>query len=311
MIEKTKEELLICNHNSIRQLEDNNQHSYLSVNSVFSVVRRIFVMKSRKNGFISVVVDGNETHKVVDNKNVYTSVHGFISVVVDSDETHKAVDNKNAYPLAHGFTLIELLVVVAIIAVLVAMLLPALSAAREQARSLVCSNQLRQLMLSTNMYVSEYNTLPLANPSVSAHWFLELGYAVHDPRLLCPTSYDISGLSESPYWLGSEYPINYFVTHPLAANPRIGAPINPDRLIEQPSKFVLFADGRRDMPYPGFGWSSWQTDNMPPHYYRWSYRHKDDGINLAFIDMHVAYWKEQVSEKALIDGTILFDVNYP
>ena len=56
-----------------------------------------------------------------------------------------------------AFTLIELLVVVAIIAVLVALLLPSLNAAREKARQTVCATHQRQIGLATMMYTDEWN----------------------------------------------------------------------------------------------------------------------------------------------------------
>ncbi len=56
-----------------------------------------------------------------------------------------------------GFTLIELLVVVAIIALLVSILLPALAAAREQARGVYCLSNLRQLGLASSYYVNDWN----------------------------------------------------------------------------------------------------------------------------------------------------------
>lgn len=61
-----------------------------------------------------------------------------------------------------GFTLIELLVVVAIIAVLMAILLPSLSHAREQSKRTACASNLRQIGISVTMYSNEWNTyLPI------------------------------------------------------------------------------------------------------------------------------------------------------
>ena len=190
-----------------------------------------------------------------------------------------------------GFTIVELLVVIAILGLLVSLLLPAIQAVRAVGQRTTCLNNLREIGLCTQIYVTSHDCYPTAWTS-DTHWWVDeiepnlSTYAVFQ----CPSDQDkVAPRSDIPS-LHLSYGMNTskFSDWAHLLLPENGDPENAVKSynVLHPNRIILFADSTVTVSYgnaKGFYLSQSYTE-IPPYYL--NFRHINGTFNAVYCDGH-------------------------
>jgi prepilin-type N-terminal cleavage/methylation domain-containing protein/prepilin-type processing-associated H-X9-DG protein len=224
-----------------------------------------------------------------------------------------------------GFTLIELLVVITIIAVLVALMLPAMGRSRDMARGISCSVNVKTIFFGFTCYANDYRDYIPPNGTGTNTWNNVMGNAGYfgDPQMWGPqitdwgwahyprwpvfkcaseTGVDFPGYNSSTNYdnefVRCSYAINWCVSMYAYGLPRRGFS-NPnvwllDGTKGSPATATFVMDGRAAVI--GWDWPHfvWDVDSQSP-LWDYAFRHGNSTANMLFMDGHIQrgrrpYW---------------------
>jgi prepilin-type N-terminal cleavage/methylation domain-containing protein/prepilin-type processing-associated H-X9-DG protein len=248
---------------------------------------------------------------------------------------------------SRGFTLIELLVVIAIIAILAALLLPALNRAKLQAQNIVCLNNLKQLQYCAHMYIGDNNDKNPPNNSVasfggpstnmtwsfltSLSWLPDVDATIeYNPSAIingalfpyntslpiyhCPSDHSTLANTNQLRWRTYNLSLSINGATELAPSDFASVPIyqwkHAQDIRTPASVFFFIDDNENTIEDSNFGCpaiGSWDDG------YWWDMptdRH-NRAADLSFADGHAEHWKWLVPKVALYDGQMVAPGEWP